>query len=164
MGYDMRTVMKPATGDGYFRLNLHGMGRFYDAMQQVGMLYDSRPAGPWPQSPSRRIEEIVYELGRGGTPHAGPDELRQARDYAETLRRHLSAHPPGGDVIPSHKFSTNDGWIVTPDEIKAALSAYEAAGAGAAERLLSTRDELNYWDNWIAYLRRAIDHEGFEVH
>ncbi|MGH3648049.1 MAG: hypothetical protein ACRDTM_12845 [Micromonosporaceae bacterium] len=164
MGYDMRMVVEPTTGDGYLQLNLGGMGRLYEAMQQLGMLYDSRPPGPWPPSPGAHIEEIAYQLAYGEPTHATSEELRQARDYTETRRRHLRAHPRGGHAIPGHKFFTNDGWIVTPDEIKAALSAYEAAGAGAAERLLSTQNELNYWDRWIAYLRRAVDHEGFEVH
>jgi hypothetical protein len=165
----MYMVATPPTGDDYFRLNLSGMGRFYEAMHQLGMLYDSRSPGAWPAAPSQRIEELMYTLDSGEQPSGTPEELGQARTYAEAIRKHLAAHPPGGDVIPTHKFSTNDGWIVTSDEIKAALAVHDSIDPETATRrltrtVLTQPNEMEYWFRWIAYLRRAVDHEGFEVH
>ncbi len=169
MGYDMYMVVKPPNGDHYFRLNISGMGRFCHAMHELGMLYASGSPAAWPTAPSQRIKELAYDLDSGEEPDGTPEELAQARAYAEAIRKHLAAHPFDGDVIPSHKFSTNDGWIVTPDEIKAALAEYDSIDAETATRRLTQTvftqpNELEYWFRWIVYLRRAVDYEGFEVY
>lgn len=69
------------------------------------------------------------------------------------------AEPPTG--IPDHKIGgTNDGWIVTPAEIRAALAALAAQ---PEEAKAGTFAEHPRWDEWVDHLTRAAAHGGFRV-
>lgn len=137
---------------GYFRLNIWGMGRCYEYMAKRGMVYDAASPGPWPAYP---------ELG----PDATDEEEEAAEAKYEELSRPLkAAHPDGGDTIPGFKFGSNDGWIVTPAECAAAL----AANAGYTPPTYldddGTEKPVTWWDEWLRFLQRGADNEGFTVH
>lgn len=125
----------------YFRLNIFGMERYRAAMAELGML-DSLTRGP------RQNDWDQASLG---------SEARQEKAY-EKLRTRTAEHPTG---LPRYKFGSNDGWLITPEEIKAALARYERPGAGffAAHEI----DE-DYWDEWIHFLEQAVERGGFRVY
>ena len=131
---------------GEFRLNIFGMGRYREAMADLGMAYDSRcpvASVDWDTLPDSDADYEVYQMAL--------DRL--------TSQHGESSNP----TIPLHKFGSNDGWVVTPDEIRAALEAWD----GDSADLSAETDELiqtDYWNKWIAYLRLAADHEGFRVY
>jgi hypothetical protein len=69
------------------------------------------------------------------------------------------------DALRGEKFCSNDGWLVTPEEIKAALATYDALDRGAAETQVSLYvQDVRYWREWIGFLRNAAEKaEGFRV-
>jgi hypothetical protein len=146
----------------YFRLNVWGMGRYVDAMRRLGMLKDVE-VGPFPQPP----DDIDWDLYERAT----PDDVDDAGKLGSAARHkaEVEAHLARGDDapgIPEHKlYSTNDGWLVTPQECITALALYDATTNEHRGTALSEAgvDDRAYWSRWIEYLRGAIDHGGFRV-
>jgi hypothetical protein len=61
-------------------------------------------------------------------------------------------------VIPVHKLWTNDGWLVTPEELTVALPH-------APERAADRRQRpIPWWHQWLDYLDTASGHGGIRVH
>lgn len=168
----------------YFRLNIWGMGRYRDAMLNLGMAYDSDFAmDAWPDFPrqTRRIELVAeafleewdpseYLAKYGDTDEdrqpARDDEValvRACTDQAEMARRD---HPAGGSTIPLHKLCSNDGWVVTPDECLQSLAVWYAASDGERDDALTAAgvDDREYWSDWLDFLQLAAHCDGFEVH
>jgi hypothetical protein len=85
------------------------------------------------------------------TPSAG------LRAYLDALHAH-QANNFGAGVIPIHKLTTPEGWIVTPDELHAAL-------AKAPERPSSrpAAAQGQGWTRWLTFCRQAAAHGGFVV-
>jgi hypothetical protein len=92
-----------------------------------------------------------------------------AATYVKELTAHLAWHPEPASGIAVHKLGSNDGWLVTPQEIEAALAAYRTHSADQVKTLLASElgdegDCTSYWIEWIAYLERAKARGGFKVH
>ncbi|MEV4190778.1 hypothetical protein [Streptomyces toxytricini] len=95
--------------------------------------------------------EDLQDPGGGRSPEALAAYTAAWRDW--------QAERPTG--IPHYKIGEgNDGWLVTPAEIRAALAAFEAQPDAAKA---GTMAEEPRWDEWIDYLRRAAEHGGFRV-
>lgn len=171
----------------YFRLNIWGMGRFVRAMWDLGMMFDAGGHPAWPKREEYGLSDEEYDAyenedwyrehpehrpggadGAKAVERAGAREAYQRHEKAQNavLRWHGD-----GAGIPDHKFGTNDGWVVTPEECRQALDAYlrvlddgndgDRVGAVLAKNGVENR---GYWERWIAYLNSAITHGGFEVH
>lgn len=132
----------------YFRLNNRGMGYCHELMEKYGMVYDPPREGAWPAYPN--------------IPEDATDEEEEAMDqqYREAAKPFLSQHPEGGEVIPSLKFSSNDGWIVTPEECRATVAAWRAKGSPTPHY---NDEPLRWWGEWIAFLEHSADRGGFTV-
>jgi hypothetical protein len=77
--------------------------------------------------------------------------------YLDALDRHQRANYDA-QVIPVHKLWTNDGWLLTPDELAAALPH-------APTRALDRRQRpIPWWAQWLDYLDTARGHGGVRVH
>lgn len=146
----------------YFRLNIWGMGRCRDLMQERGMIYYGQEPTAWPQ---------YHEPERD--PEGEDDAAFYARcdaydeEYAKLTEPIKSNHPEGGDTIPSHKLGSNDGWHVTAEECKAALAAEAAAALPAPTYVDEKTDEVKpvqWWPDWLAFLARGAEHDGFRVY
>lgn len=143
-----------------FRLNIWGMSRCCELMDRLGML-TSENAPRFPSPSEYNLDEWPED------PADYEGEERAAAEAADNGRRFLAAvqavtdyEPQPVRGIPAVKFSTNDGWLVTPAQCEAALAAYEAAPAavrGAVEA------EATWWPRWIAFLSYAKDRGGFCV-
>ncbi|GAA4595797.1 hypothetical protein BJY16_001797 [Actinoplanes octamycinicus] len=169
------------TQKSYFRLNIWGMGRFRQAMHELGMAYACDLPGqfpPWPQGRLGQIAEALLEqedpadylakYGRTAAEKAAPTDteiaaVRARQEQAEAL---LRSHPGDTAGIPLYKFGSNDGWIVTPAECMDALAAWYRASDEQRERALANAgiDDIEYWNAWLDYLHRACFCEGFAVH
>ena len=138
----------------YFRLNIGGMGLCREIMADHGMLafeqpeeasFASVPSLPQPE------EEHFDDEGEPRTPEA---EAWQA-SHESVLR--ASSTEPG---IPIWKLGSNDNWLVTPEEILAALEK-------APESVTALEDNewvtVPWWPKWLRFLREAANHGGFRV-
>lgn len=143
----------------YFRLNIWGMGHCLEYMYERGMVYTSSSEGEWPEY----IEPIKRDTDDDAAWYARIDAYDE--DYKARCLPMVSAHPAGGDTIPSHKFSSNDGWLVTEDECKAAVTS-NALFAPPTYKDKKTKETkpVAWWPEWIAFLERASTRGGFRVH
>lgn len=171
MGYDMYW-RRPGDADAsYFRLNVWGMSLYAASMAQLGMAFHDDPHPPWPEVDDYGLtNEQVWAVE---FPEEYPDEyasitpavMEKAHALLAENERvrawHGRADMPG---IPLHKFGSNDGWIVLPDECQAAVRAWRAHVSANGEHVPALRAEgLGHWRQWIAFLEGAATHEGFEV-
>lgn len=150
----------------YFRLNVWGMSRMVDDMITLGMLALNYPGYPdWPEY-DEAYEERLDELGELSDAElaALPDEPAKAFEIAQ--REVKAWSPPDEPGIPAHKFGSNDGWLVTPLDIRGALEALKRADADLVAKVRAEwtdEDGGNNFDRWIEYLQRAQQHGGFRV-
>lgn len=162
MGYDMYLRLsngdKPP-GDGYFRLNIWGMGNWRDAMDQVGMVHDA-PFPGFPEYPGDEHYDWDEEYNR--TP-----KTPQAEAYEAKLATALAEH--GSPGMAMHKFCSNDGWHVTKEECASAVAAWEEYCDDGGpildeeKELLYPVEDRSYWDEWITFLTYGATHDGFIV-
>ena len=78
-------------------------------------------------------------------------------DYLDALDHHQRANYDA-QVIPLHKLQTNDGWLITPDELTAALPHAPTAALDRRQR------PIPWWTQWLEYLEGARGHGGARVH
>ncbi|MFD1656964.1 hypothetical protein ACFSL4_01620 [Streptomyces caeni] len=166
MGYDMYIENTPegeAAPDGdtsYFRLNIWGMSRYREIMHQLGMVAVDYQQPNFPELPDGIDWEDVSAVRY---PEGQQPVKPEAVTFAKTIDEHLAWHPDPPFGIALHKFGSNDGWLVTPQEIAAALEAYRTH-SGDEVKVIVGAEGLDYWLKWIAYLERAQHRGGFRVH
>jgi hypothetical protein len=76
--------------------------------------------------------------------------------YLDALDHHQRANYDA-EVIPLHKLQTNDGWLVTPGELAAALPHAPTAALDRRQR------PIPWWNQWLDYLEVSCGHGGFRV-
>jgi len=64
----------------------------------------------------------------------------------------------GAAVIPAHKFCSSEGWLVSPRELRAALRHAPEVGRHPA-----TGELLDWWVEWVEFLRGGSTHGGIHV-
>lgn len=130
----------------YFRLNIFGMSRYAKLMYQLGMVHKSHfPAQhEWPEYDETLGDEAEFQ-------------------HTIACKPLLTRHEGDNPTIPYHKLVSNDGWYVTPDECAAALAVYNSIKDDQRDRIAEETGDIDYWDQWIEYLKRAAEHEGFRV-
>lgn len=154
MGYDFTTRESSPTADtrGYnpedsFHLNVWGMGRYRDLMVRAGMMSYTDQTDPFPTdafSEDEDGEEVISEAGQ----------------------LYLTAkNPADATGLAFHKFCSNDPWITTPEEITEALDVWDQLSVNEQGDLLAGHgfdgNNIEHWQKWLAYLRRAIGLGGF---
>ncbi|TNY36387.1 hypothetical protein [Thermomonospora catenispora] len=156
----------------HFRLNVRGMERYRKAMAALGMAFESDPPDwPGPEEFGLTREQVQAAGSPGDHPGLGLTEEQKARaaEHRAAVERVLAWHgetdAPG---IPLHKFSSNDGWLVLPDECRAAVKAWEEYVADKGEETAMTfvaehTGDPDHWLAWIDYLRVAVERGGFRV-
>lgn len=155
MGWDMTIERPEGAGDPEFRFNMSSMGPAKRAMDLLGMLSHNHEPPPWPRPadfgpPSADLSAVQSA--------ETPESVRAYQAACEAVVEWQAEQPTG---IPDYKIGgSNDGWLVTPAEIRAALAALEAQPKSAKA---GTFAEHPRWDEWIDYLRRAATHGGFRV-
>lgn len=145
----------------YFRLNIWAMGRYLAFMDQLGMITDDYLLPPWPHEPEE-LSQADIEAAEEPTGSLGTLAKPAAVAYVKQREAHLVWHPEPVFGIALHKFASNDGWLVTSEEIEAALESYRTHGADEIKVIVGA-EEHDYWIQWIAYLERARHRGGFRV-
>jgi hypothetical protein len=149
----------------YFRLNIFGMSRCLDIMAEAGMVVDSQSPKPWPELETYGLsyadyEAEVYDVDYNRRPPTSPAVIAYQDVRDAHLRDRGGAERPG---MPIHKFGSNNGWIVTPDEIRAALRV-APEGATYKDEQTGEVKPLPWWIRWCEFLRGGVQHGGIEVH
>jgi hypothetical protein len=178
----------------YFRLNIWGMSHYCAVMDQLAMLaiapeyqtsgFSSTPQGfpGWPENATFEMTDQElddFDNEYYDNPSACPDERYRNYKKAGDEARAWSFSTAG---INEHKFSSNDGWIVTPKEIESALDTYQIRlktdsqcvfkafatiakkQSGTAPSKPELKEQMTYWNAWIEFLQNAKDGEGFSVY
>ena len=94
------------------------------------------------------------------TPSTAATPSSPARRWPPTSTPGTSIWPANYDaeVIPRHKLWTNDGWLITPEELDAALPHAPTSALDRRQR------PIPWWRQWLEYLDGARGHGGFRVH
>jgi hypothetical protein len=138
----------------YFRLNIWGMSRYREAMYDLGLLDEDTltPDIDWPE----------YTIT-----DTDSDTEREAKEdaYDNALRDALSFTTESG--LPSAmKFSDNSGWVVLPSECEAFVNKYDNLNPADISASLDDNGitDTRYWAEWINFIRRSIETQGFRVY
>jgi hypothetical protein len=147
----------------YFRLNIWGMGRCRTAMDHLGMVTDE-DAPNFPTPEDFGLSEYPEDpVDYDGDERAAMDaKLTDAdRQFLAAVKAVTDFEPEPVRGIPIGKFGSNDGWLVTPRQIEAALKTWH----GWPEHVRAdTEAELAWWPEWIAFLTYAQGRGGFRVY
>src|SRR5690606_1339925 len=111
------------------------------------------------------LHELVEARINGEHPLPSSEELGRA---CEAMLEWLSGHD---GTLAMYKLSSNDGWLVTPEECAAAVDAYVGASEEDKQHVFNafadehhTATELREWfEEWVDFLRRAARSRGFRV-
>ncbi|GGO58779.1 hypothetical protein [Streptomyces lasiicapitis] len=147
----------------YFRLNIWGMGTARQIMGALDMLTDV-PFPDWPTLEAYGLTDHPDEpdyYTEGPERDAAQARLTdQERAYLDAVRavRDRDAETPG---IPAYKLTSNDGWLVTEREVKAALDVWEKADLKDQNE---TQAEFPWWGEWLDFLKYNAERGGFRVH
>jgi hypothetical protein len=126
-------------------------------MEQAGMARQV-PAPPFPQpasfgAASEDYDDYLDAVGRGEPVQPSP----ALAAYLDAHDQHLAANYDA-QVIPRHKLWTSDGWLITPEELDAALPLAPSSAVDRRQR------PIPWWRQWLQYLDAARGHGGIRVH
>ncbi|TXH53635.1 MAG: hypothetical protein E6Q97_12780 [Desulfurellales bacterium] len=152
---------------GYFCLNIWGMSLCRQIMAEHNMLADGgHPLWPEAKDFDATSDEIdewydkIYYPEDGEVAEPPPNVAA----YFDALKAVKCYHPEGTTGVPTFKLCSNDGWVVTSDECRQAVDAWNASGAGIPTRIEDGKEvEVTWWPEWVDYMSRAADHGGFYV-
>lgn len=169
----------------YFRLNIWGMGRCRDIMDERGEMVHYIGGHPeWPDLSDFGLDEYPEDVQYdddyneiGPWPDGSPEaQFVAARDAI------LAYSPPGVRGIPGWKLGSNDGWLVTEEDCKGALACLRdwaitqvddpsddaAVRAKMVESPIVRFDDgegpVEWWEGWVTFLETASTHGGFRTH
>lgn len=140
--------------DGYFRLNISGMGAVREPMLAAGAIHT-------------KMEPYPHGEGWPDPADFGLTEWPDSDDPREEAKKFLAAVDdklaegvefPG---IPLHKLCSNDGWIVTMPEC---LSAAKAWADHRQEVVDAGHEWISLTDEFVAWIATAAHRGGFRVY
>lgn len=170
----------------YFRLNIWGMSTMRDIMDALGIGYWA----PSPDFPSS--DGIDWDDESSPEYLAWEEEANKARAQSPrpTVTNALGLassevweQPTFSRIsgekelfgLPLHKFTSNDGWIVTPDDIREALKIYRSLKPADILSVVKhytdqfsdgakPEDVVEWLDRWMVWNEQAMLHgNGYEV-
>ncbi|WP_274558007.1 hypothetical protein [Streptomyces spiramyceticus] len=160
MGYDtyiQNPDGTPREGDEhYFRFGWTTGHHAFEVMANFGMVTDT-PMPAWPQLTAYGLTKGDFALGNDAS-EATKQAIAKYREDWFAVRDWAEPEPTG---IPSFKLHFNEGRLITPQELSAALAAYEVHPNYAIAEM--PVGDLT-WGRWTAFLRRARDLGGLRVH
>jgi hypothetical protein len=161
MGYDMSWEQEPAevvaAEHAAFqggKINTTEADRYLRLQEQAGSYFR---LNIWGMGEARRVL-IGTGMAWEAPPPTWPED---ADDEATEAVRRTQVERPG---IPLFKLSSNDHWLVTPDEIWSGLLLYEKfkETMPSFESALRQTDQ-RYILEFIEWMRGAAEHGGFRV-
>jgi hypothetical protein len=142
-----------------YHLSNRQMGDAITVMERSGMTRQvPTPPFPQPQTYGATSQEYDAFLDATATDRGEPVQPSpELAAYLNTRDQHLAANYDA-QVIPRHKLWTNDGWLITPDELDAALPHAPTSALDRRQR------PIPWWRQWLDYLDGARGHGGVRVH
>ncbi|WP_455403023.1 hypothetical protein [Streptomyces bambusae] len=149
-----------AANRSYFRFSIWSIGAAEELMSSFGML--SFEAAPdWPDPGAEGYTAAMEALRKNPEDTAARKALDEVTARMEGVHEQIRNFDPEGPGIAAYKLGSNDGWLVSPREIGAALEAYEKAPVEDRE---AAGREFDPWVPWIGFLTEARGRGGFHVH
>jgi hypothetical protein len=140
-----------------YHLSNRQMGDAIAVMEHTGMTRQV-PTPPFPQPASYGASSEEYDDYRDATDRGEPVQPSpELGAYLDAMDQHLRANYDA-EVIPRHKLWTNDGWLITSDELDAALPLATTSATDRRQR------PIPWWHQWLDYLDTARGHGGVRVH
>lgn len=175
MGFDMYWHTPPSDEElatnpdaGHFRLNIFAMGDTLEAMYAVGMLDTDAVSAPFPTAEAFGLSERPRLHDDEGDRIEHPINTPEGM-YQRALVAVISGD--SGRRIPVYKLQSNDGWRVTPEEIERSLAIYDELYPDRNEQPKTLEVELHgqtvlldWWGEWVEWLRTSREHDGFGVY
>lgn len=140
-----------------YHLSNRQMSDAITVMDHTGMTRQV-PTPPFPQPATYGTTSDDYDtyldaVDRGDTVQPSPALVA----YLDARDEHLAANYDA-QVIPRHKLWTNDGWLITPQELTAALPHAPSSATDRRQR------PIPWWRQLLDYLDDARGHGGIRVH
>ncbi|MFD7639603.1 hypothetical protein ACFV4P_03025 [Kitasatospora sp. NPDC059795] len=137
-------------GDSYDQ-SAGGMAVLLTLMREFGMLTDAEPPHPV------TLDEFgLSPADFDGPPRAGKVKPEKADAFAaaqQAAQDRFDYFDPATTGIPHYKAAYNEGRLIAPQEITAALAAYDSRPA--EQRREADTALHGGWTRWIAFLRQA---------
>jgi hypothetical protein len=139
-----------------YHLSNRQVGDAITVMERAGMARRvPTPPFPSPADYGASTDEYDHWLDASDRGHPSQPSAELA-EYLAALDQHQRDNY-GAEVIPVHKLWTNDGWLLTPDELTAALPHAPTAAVDRRQR------PIPWWRQWRDYLDTARGHGGVRV-
>jgi hypothetical protein len=140
-----------------YHLSNRQVGDAITVMEHAGMARRV-PTPPFPTLIDYGASTAEYDDWLEATDRGDPTHpSAELADYLDALQHHQRDNF-GAQVIPVHKLWTNDGWLLTPDELTAALPHAPTSALDRRQR------PIPWWHQWLDYLDTARGHGGVGVH
>lgn len=164
-----------------FQINNNGMRLTLEIMDAAGVLrhvavpelVSPPPPGFGPHSAPQHVYTYGSVELQSVDLMAGDPELARAIEamndsYLEENEAILARETLSEGRIDSHKWQTNDGWLVTDAECRAIASSLRAAFEILIPRFastLGTAAEARRWlEQWIVFHELGAEHGGYRVY
>ncbi|MFE2346152.1 hypothetical protein [Kitasatospora cineracea] len=135
--------------DDYFAQSAGGMAVLRTLLREFGMLTDAQE----PHHP-RFSEFGLTPDDFDGPMSDGKVKPEKAEAFAagqQAARNRLEGYDPATTGIPYYKVAYNEGFLIAPAEIAAALAAYNSRPAEQRREA----ERSGSWAEWIAFLRQG---------
>jgi hypothetical protein len=151
-------------GGGFRCFTAPAVDRFVRIMDHLGMLDHSASKVEWtnPDNSVGLTDEDWWALHETRS-NPGTPLSPAAAEYQRQLRLLTDHQAPNPLGIPPHKLRTNDGWLVTAAEIRAAL-LFHAAASTHLQAPLFDSEEKRLFQEWIGWLELAAPRGGFRAY
>lgn len=151
--------------DGGFRcFTSPAINRFLRTMDRLGMLDRSAEKATW-AAPDNGADLTEADWWALQETRSDPDVSLSpaAAEYQRQVRLYTDRQAPNPLGIPPYKLRTNDGWLITAAEIRAALLFHAAASTEDNSPDLD-EDEARGWQEWIGWLELSAARGGFRAY
>ena len=147
--------------EGYFRLNIWGMGKCRTTMHALGMLDVESHSPDFPETKTFDLDDWPDDEKEW------PAESAEAK-FLAAWNAARDSFIEGG-LMPAYKMGSNDGWLIAPEEIENSLLMVEEfrkerEGKAAVLYVFVDPHTPPWFGEWLEFLARAKDQGGFRVY
>jgi hypothetical protein len=131
---------------GHYRFTSSAMVVMATVMRTAGVLVEE-PVPRWPEWPPKGVRaERLGVVGKSVSSETidaslAPDEQAIARDAIAASRRVRATRSLVAGKVPSFKFASSDGWIVSPEEAASVAAALRRYGERLTDKDLAALEE-----------------------